>query len=103
MATSCGSITVVASFDASKVSTSTCTVTSNETIEPGSSVDFDVTVANDNPNAASATVEVSAGGNTQDQTIQISASDSKTVSFTLTFNSAGSYNPSAEVVSASQA
>lgn len=103
MATPCGTIEVVGGFDASLVTIQNCSSSTVGSVSTGQPVPFTVGVENTNDSDAEATVQVATGGKTDEQTVTVPAGSNTTAEFQLTFNDSGSYNPEAEVVSASEA
>jgi hypothetical protein len=102
MATDCGTITVVPTFNESDVYVSACNLQTT-TVNPGDTVDVGSPVNNDNATSVQATVELFVNGSSEAvDTRTIAANQSETFSFDFTPQSVGDYNLSTEVTSASR-
>jgi len=80
----CGTLTVTAPFDASKVTVTDCPKLSPSSVAPGDTVNATVTVQNQNGSKATLTVEVVSNGTTlgsQQVTVGANTSTSATIGF----------------------
>ena len=101
MATQCGTVEVVSAFDPNAVTATNCSLSTSSTTE-GGTVTYTVDVNNPNDNPATAQVEVSGSGFTETGQLNVSGNSTESIVFEIQFNSPGSYNLSADVVSASE-
>lgn len=105
MTADCDTITVEPddSFSPSQVEVSDCTILTSGPVSVGGSVEYQVTVANNNTQDASATFEVEIGATASEQTTEtVPGNDTITHTFTFTFNQAGTYDPIAQVLTSSE-
>lgn len=67
------------------------------TVEPGEQTTVSVTLRNDNPVTAPATVTITAGGTSAERRVSLPAGGEQTVSAAFAFDSKGKYQPTVEV------
>jgi hypothetical protein len=103
MPTDCGTITVVPAFNESDVYVSACNLQTTS-ITPGETVDVGSPVNNDNDTSVQATVELFVNGSSEAiDTRTIAENQAEAFTFEFTPQSAGDYDLSTEVTSASRA
>lgn len=102
MPTDCGTITVLPDFNESDVYVSECNL-QRTNLNPGDTVTAEYTVRNDNNTDVQATVELYVNGSsTASDTRTIAQNKSAPFAFEFTPESAGDYELSTEVTSASR-
>lgn len=100
---SCGTVQIVSGFSASDVTSSACSGVPAEAVV-GDSISVTVQVSNDNDQAANATVEVTVGGQSFQQSTTVAGNSTSDVPVTVQApQTEGSYDVNASVVGASQA
>jgi hypothetical protein len=93
----CDTIVVEEQFDPGNVTIDGCEMigakSGSLTVSPGASVGVDISVRNENPDAAEVTVELAVGGGVETVTGQIPAGSVGTIEYNITFQQEGVFTP----------